>query len=166
MSRKPRRPLIGGLKPEGREHAMVCRFCFDLPHRRPQAPYVDQRTGQVRTGCPGCSLQFEAEKTSFNDLTPEEAAWQLLENQHARETAGVSTFEEALEVVQELFEDPDPGSDGRKTTRYCNVCFGMAHRRPPGRRCSCGGRFAPEILAIATGIQSSLAGFLDLDSIG
>ncbi len=165
MSRKPKRPLIGGLKPEGREHAMVCKFCFDLPHRRPTEPYVDQRIGQVRTGCPGCGLMFAPEKKP-DDLTPEEAAWQLLENQHARETAGVSTFEEALEAVQELFEDPDPGREGRKTTRYCNVCFGLAHRRPPGGKCQCGGRFEPEMLSIMTGCQSSLAGFMDLDSIG
>ncbi len=167
MSRKPRRPVVAGLKREGRSSAPICDWCFDLPHRRPQTPYLDHRTGEHKEGCPGCGLLWAQEQTEYDDLTPEQAAWQLLSNQNARERAGVSTFSQALEVVMELYEDPNPKREGKRNQKYCNVCFGLPHRRPPLNCCpGCGGAFAAEVIPIGTGPQSSLAGFLDLDSLG
>lgn len=168
MSRKPRRPTIAGLRREGRLDAPVCGWCFDQPWRRPLPTEVwkdPHDPTRLRTGCPGCGGKYEQEFHEYSKLTLEEAAWQLLENQNAREAAGVSTFAEALEAVRDLFDDPNPKSEGKRA-KYCNVCFGLAHRRPPLGKCpGCKGCFAPEPIAIATGMQSTLAPVMDLDSI-
>lgn len=165
MSRKPRRPTIRGVRPEGRPRAKTCHWCFDMPHRRVLGPWRDPVTKETKIGCPGCGRSYrdeEDEETMSANL--QEAAWELLEDQRAREVFGVSTFEEALRAVEGVDEHPDPGAQGR-FAKYCNVCFGLAHRRRPDGCPQCKGEFGPEMLPVHTGLQSTMFGIPELDSI-
>lgn len=170
MSRKPKRPEIAGLKPDGPWDARVCNYCFDLAHRRPRRPWRDHKSGEMAEGCPGCRKLWMPElddpNAPMNRAAVERAAWDLLADQLARERAGVSTFEQAIRAVADLFENPNPARPEGKRARYCNVCFGLPHRRPPDRPCDgCGDVFACEVIPIATGLASTMAGIPELDSI-
>ena len=162
MSRKPKRPVIGGLRPEGPFSARVCNYCYDIGERRPRGTWIDPRTKEVKSGCPGCSKDWEPDPDEESDyqVALDEAAWNLLGDQLAREQAGVATFEAAKAYVIDsgIVRGPGQGEEVIvKAGKHCRVCCGLAHRRDPGGRAcdGCGERFAPECLPIATGMQSS-----------
>ncbi len=170
MSRKPKRPEIAGLRPDGPWNAKICNYCFDLPHRRPRKPWKNPQTSKMTVGCPGCEKQWEPEpeelqSRGMNAAALDRAAWDLLGDQVAREMAGVSTYEEAVRAVVVAVEIPKLRPEGKRAM-YCNHCFGLAHRRQVDKPCAgCGERFAPEMIPIHTGMMSSMAGIPELDSI-
>ena len=159
MSRKPKRPVIGGLRPEGPFNARVCVYCYDMPERRPRGTWIDPYTREVRTGCPGCKEDWapDPEDETDEQIAIDEAAWALLSDQLAREQAGVSTFEAAKAYVVDSGIVKAGEEMIVKAGKFCRVCSGLAHRRDPrGTKCrGCGEVFAPECLPIATGMQSS-----------
>ncbi len=170
MSRKPKRPEIAGLRPDGPWNARICNYCFDLPHRRPRKPWKHPASLKMTTGCPGCGKQWEPEpeeasRSGMNQAALERAAWDLLGDQVAREAAGVETYEQAVRAVVCALEIPKHRPEGKRAA-HCNWCFGLAHRRQVDKPCpGCGEHFAPEMIPVHTGMASNLNGFAELDSI-